>query len=537
MAKGFSYRNRRDNLQKLAGDTVDLIVIGGGVTGAGMALDAALRGLRVVVLEKQDFANGASSKSSKLLHGGLRYLEHAEFKLVFESLAQRNHLLEDVPHLATPLEFLFPTFEGGKDKGWVIGAGLTVYDLLSAMSDWKETRWHKRLTADQTRDAEPAIRYEGLRGAHRYMDGVTEDARLVVETVKSAVEAGAIALNYVEVTGLIKDEAGKVTGVSATDTLSGRTLTLNARRVFNACGPWADAIRRLDEPNCRRRLRPTKGVHLLTEAFVHHHAVVMRSVEKEGVSPRVVFVIPWGGRTLIGTTDTDHEGDPDDFSYLDQDVEASPEEVRYLLDAVNATFAVELEERDVISTYAGWRPLVAPPDGSVSESAISREYEIFTSASGLMSIAGGKLTAFRAMARHAVDHVVRSLKEETPSLALKPSAIEHWRLSGSELPGQPFNRYVEETLKDSFKLPKALVATLVNRYGSNWPGLRNLIACDERLSQRIEGLSSHLSFYWVEPVYAVEYEGAVSRTSSCAAAGSTCSTTHRASRRSRSSPA
>ncbi|MDB5101333.1 MAG: dependent oxidoreductase [Cyanobacteria bacterium RYN_339] len=484
--------DRRGQLAALLDSPPDLLVVGGGVVGAGIAWEAALRGLRVAVLEKHDFASGTSSKSSKLLHGGLRYLEQFEFHLVFESLAERNRLFHDAPHVAKRLPFLFPMFKGGRDKGWKVGLGLFVYDMLATLSN-KRPIWHDHLKPAKAVAAEPSLSGEGLLGAYRYTDGLTEDARLVIETLKSAAAAGAIALNHVGVEAFTKDTSGHITGVRARDALSGETFDLGAKIVFNACGPWADGLCRLDDPAARPRLRPTKGVHVITETFVSDHAVVMRSPLKDG---RILFVVPWQGRTLIGTTDTDHHGPAGDDSYLDHDVEASPEEVRYLLDAVNASFTVKLQPTDVISAFAGWRPLIAPPEAGVSEGNISREHEIFRSTSGLITIAGGKLTGYRTMARQAVDAVIEAL-----GVPAGPTRIEHAILSGSEL--DDLDAYVDAAVKGSPELDPTLVRALAARHGSHWPTVKAMLTPD--LTRSIGTLGNYL----VEAAYAVRHEAAV----------------------------
>lgn len=505
--------DRPARLANLTSQAFDLVVIGGGVVGAGIAWDAALRGLSVALVEKGDFASGTSSKSSKLLHGGLRYLEQGEVPLVFESLAQRNRLFGDAPHLARRLDFMFPIFRGGRDRGWLIGAGLWLYDLLSHVT-FPRGPWHKRLSAAAARTAEPAVRAEGLSSAFRYADGVTEDARLVVETLKSAAAAGALALNYVEVTGLEKDAGGKVVGVHARDVSAdgqAAPLTIRGARVFAAAGPWVDALLRLDDPGARRRLRPTKGVHLVTNAFVREHAVVMRSVDPREAKPRIMFAIPWEGRTVIGTTDTDPTADPDDPRYLDRDVEASPEEVRYLLDAANATFELKLTERDVIAAFAGWRPLIAPPEAGLAASAVSREHEVFETASGLFAIAGGKLTAYRAMARQAVNEVLHSLAKEKGGITrMAPSTIEELPISGSELGETPLDSYVAgAAAQPPAGLAAADVRLLARRYGSNWPRLRALVEAEPHLAERLPGIVGTDPRWRVEVVYAVREEGAL----------------------------
>jgi glycerol-3-phosphate dehydrogenase len=490
---------------------LDLLVIGGGIVGAGVAWEAALRGLRVAVLEKHDFASGTSSKSSKLLHGGLRYLENFEFHLVFESLAQRNHLFEDAPHVAKKLNFLFPVFKGGKDKGWVLGAGLFIYDMLAALSRPKERLWHEKLSPKRVAGVEPHIRQKGLDSAYRYTDGLTDDSRLVIETLKSAVGAGAIALNHVAVERFLKNAQGQIEGVQARDMLDGQPLDIRASVVFNATGPWADALRYMDDPTSRPRLRPTKGVHLITQAFVTDHAVVLRTNWPGEASPRVMFVVPWHGRTLIGTTDTDHHGRPDDFSYLDKDVEASSEEVAYLLEAVNNSFDVGLTPKDVISAFAGWRPLIAPPEKGVSESAISREHEVFSSASGLITIAGGKLTAYRSMARESVQAVITALSAASRTPArLAPSQIERAMLSGSEMGGQSPEAYASEQVRLAPGLSADMVRTLATRHGSHFPVLRALLENEPELGVAPGAADPGAPiFYLVEATYAVRHEAAV----------------------------
>ena len=503
--------DRPARLAHLAGASFDLVVIGGGIVGAGIAWDAALRGLAVALVEKGDYASGTSSKSSKLLHGGLRYLEQGEVPLVFESLAQRNRLFGDAPHLARRLDFMFPIFKGGKDRGFIIGAGLWLYDLLSHVT-FPRGPWHKRLGAAAARAAEPAVKAEGLRSAYRYADGVTEDARLTLETLKAAARAGATVVNYAEATGLEKDAAGKVVGVRVRDAAGdGEPFVVRGKRVFAAAGPWVDAVLKLDDPAARRRLRPTKGVHLVVEAFVRDHAVVMRSVDPREPKPRILFAIPWEGRTVIGTTDTDPVADPDDPRYLDQDVEASPEEVRYLLDTANATFDVKLTERDVIAAFAGWRPLIAPSEEGLAASAVSREHEIITTASGLLAIAGGKLTAYRAMAREAVNAVFHSLAAEALGIPrVPPSTIEHLPIPGSELGELTLDGFVAQAAASPVPgLPPDAVRALARRYGSNWPALRELVAADPRLAEPIPGLVGTDPRWKVEVAYAVRAEGAL----------------------------
>jgi glycerol-3-phosphate dehydrogenase len=374
----------------------DLVVIGGGINGAGIARDAALRGLRVAVLEQADFASGTSSRSSKLIHGGLRYLQHGEIRLVLESTRERERLRRLAPHLVRPMRFVFPLYAGGRVGRWGLTAGLWAYDLLAGLRNVKR---HRMLGAHAVAEAEPRLRTEGLKGAGLYWDCWTNDARLVIETMLSAVGEGAIVLSYVRVDGFEKDD-GRIVGVNATDTPSGRRLQVRGRVVVNAAGPWLDDVCNLDEPG-PPRLRLTKGVHVVVpRARVGNRAAWVLTAVRDG---RVMFVIPWGEHSLIGTTDTDHEGGASTPPTVE------PDDVAYLLDTVNHYApAAALTSADVVGAYAGLRPLIAPEDAP-SPSAVSREEEIFESASGLLSIGGGKLTTYRLIARDVVDRVVRAL--------------------------------------------------------------------------------------------------------------------------------
>jgi glycerol-3-phosphate dehydrogenase len=388
----------------LAEPSFDLLVIGGGINGAGIARDAAMRGLRVALVEQGDFASGTSSKSSKLIHGGLRYLENYEFALVLEASRERDHLRRHLaPHLVYPMPFVFPIFRGDPVGRLRLSAGLWVYDGLSAFRNIARHRsWGHRTTLRH----EPALRAEGLRGSMHYYDCWTDDARLTLETIQSAVAEGAIACNYLGVTELLR-EGGCLSGARVQDRLSGATFTIAARQVVNATGPWLDRVRLLDEPDAKPVLRLTKGVHVIVprERVGNRNAIVLRAPH----DGRVMFAIPWEDQTLVGTTDTDYQARP-------EDVGADADDVRYLLAAVNAYFpAARLEESDVIGAYAGLRPLVAPPPSETeTPSETSREEEIFESASGLLSLGGGKLTTYRRVAEKVIDRVIATLQKREP---------------------------------------------------------------------------------------------------------------------------
>lgn len=507
MPAPFSLAERRALWETLPQRTYDCVVIGGGITGAGIAWDAARRGLSVLLVEKNDFASGTSSKSSKLLHGGLRYLEHREFGLVSESLAQRNRLFGDAPHLARPLPFLIPFRRGGKDPLWLVNLGLWVYDGLSALSDRARTLWHRRLGPEAAIAAEPALEREGLVGALRYGDGVTEDARMVFETLRTALEAGASALARVTVTGFVRGEDGRIAGVRLRDGLAAEApeAVVRARVVVNAAGPWCDAVRRLEDPEAPPLLRPTKGAHILVAARLVSHALVMRS--KGGLGepkPRILFAVPWEGRTLIGTTDTDPEGTPADWRYLDADAEATAEEVSYLLEAANEVFKARLTPADVLGSFAGWRPLIAPQGEGVSESATSREHQIFVSPGGLVTMAGGKYTGYRTMARQTVDRVFAELGRSVP-----PSEVEHAALVGRPPEGD-LEACAARLRAAHPGLSGVLVSELVGRYGAVAEILLAIAERDPRAAEPLPGLHAPRALYGAEIDFFARYEAASS---------------------------
>lgn len=382
-------------------EPVDLLVIGGGATGCGIARDAAMRGLRVALVEARDFAFGTSSRSSKLVHGGLRYLEQMEVRLVWEAVSERRILSDIAPHLVQPLGFLFPVFEGSRQPLWLINTGLIVYEGLSLL---RSPRPHKRMGPEDVARVEPLLKQDGLQGAPLYYDCATDDARLTLENALDAVAHGAVVVNACKVTGFRRNRVGRICGVEVEDQVSGEIRSLEAGAVINATGPWTDRTLALgSEEEPAPLLRPTKGVHLVVdrERLPVQHAVVCMHPE----DGRVLFAIPWGDQAYLGTTDTDFEGDP-------ADVATTAEDVRYLLDAANAYFpGVDLVPEDVRSTWAGLRPLIAPPSADgLSESSVSREHEIVVGADGLITIAGGKLTTYRSMAAEVVDQAVKLLR-------------------------------------------------------------------------------------------------------------------------------
>ncbi len=396
-----SWRDR--TRERLARDQFDVLIVGGGINGAGIARDAALRGLSVALIERDDFASGTSSRSSRLVHGGVRYLEHGFFHLVFESSRERRILLMTAPHLVKPLQFTWPVYRGARIPRWKLNAGLWLYDLLAA---FRNVARHRSLSAPQVLAEEPMLKRDGLKGGATYFDAATNDARLTIANVIDAVEAGAAALNHAEVTSLTF-ERGRVSGATIRDRFTQQTVELRARAVVNATGPWTDAVSRIESPSSRPAVLGTKGVHVAVpvERIGNHAAVTMLAHADQ----RVMFVLPGGTHTIIGTTDTHTEERPDQ-------VRATRADVQYLLDAANAYFPeAKLTSEDVVCAWAGIRPLIA--GGNAGDPAgASREHKISVGPRGVIAVTGGKLTTFRSMSEEVVDRVQRYLGQaRTPS--------------------------------------------------------------------------------------------------------------------------
>lgn len=473
----------------MAETPVDLLIIGGGITGAGIARDAALRGFRTALVDKADFGAGTSSHSSRLIHGGIRYLEQRAFRLVFEASHERRVLLKIAPHLVRPLAFLFPLYQGGRISAWKLRAGMWLYDLLAAFRNVHRHRW---LRAKKVRRVEPGLRERGLVGAALYYDAQTDDARLVIATIRSATREGALAANYVEVTSLLKPD-GRVRGAVVRDMLTGETASIRAHVVVNATGPWSDAIRRLDDPAAEPLLRPTKGAHVAVprRRVANEHAVTLLSQ----IDGRVMFVLPWGELSYIGTTDTDADSSPDALRVTAADV-------TYLLRSANAAFPdARLASSDVVSAWVGLRPLLREDDHG-SPSSVSREHRVVESAQGLITIAGGKLTTYRVMARDVVDRVAARLHAQDG----RPLA-GHVPTDRLPLPGGEAAEL--EVLVEAARARGASDASarhLVANYGSEAAAVLNLVDRERALGEPIVAGRPEI---WAEVTYAVEREMAV----------------------------
>lgn len=390
---------RAQRLAALGERPFDLLVIGGGITGAGVARDAARRGLSVALVEANDFAAGTSSRSSRLIHGGVRYLEHGYFGLVFEASRERRRLLDLAPHVVRPLRFTWPVYQGARVKRWQLGAALTLYDTLAL---FRNVGRHRRLSAAGVLGSEPMLARTQLVGGATYWDAGTDDSRLTLANVIDAAMHGAVVLNHARVQALTFGAAnGPADGAEVHDTLGGSVVRVKARLVLNCTGPWTDEITRLENPKVGPAVRGTKGVHVAVPAarVGNVSAVTMLSPD----DGRVCFTLPGsGGITIIGTTDTPTTEHP-------HEVRASQADVRYLLNACNRFFPdASLTEGDVVSTWAGIRPLVASGNKGDPASA-SREHRIDFSPRGVLTATGGKLTTYRSMAEQIVDAAVLKL--------------------------------------------------------------------------------------------------------------------------------
>ena len=412
----FSKLDRKKTIGILKKGSYDLVIIGGGITGAGIALDAASRGLKVALVEKGDFASGTSSKSTKLIHGGLRYLKQFDFWLVKEVGSERAIVHKLAPHLVLPEKMLLPLIEGGSYGKWLTSIGLKVYDILAQVGgDDKRQMLEKK----EALELEPLLPKKILKGAGYYAEYRTDDARLTIENIKTSVAYGAQAINYAAVTNFLYDD-GQVAGVKVNDLITTEEFEIKANYVISAAGPWVDELRTVNQSKKGKRLHLTKGVHLV---FPHEKVPVKQSVYFDVPDGRMIFAIPRGKITYVGTTDTNYDLDKD---HVTTDIA----DAIYLIAAVNHMFPkINLELEDIESSWAGLRPLIHEEGKSTSE--LSRKDEIFTSDTGLISMAGGKLTGYRKMAERVVNRVAKNM-EEDHDREIGECQTESITLTGSE---------------------------------------------------------------------------------------------------------
>lgn len=451
---GFTNKERAADIRKLETESFDLLVIGGGITGAGIALDAATRGLKVALVDMQDFAAGTSSRSTKLVHGGLRYLKQLEVGVVAEVGKERKIVYENGPHVTTPEWMLLPFYKGGTFGPLTTGVGLRVYDFLAGV---KKSERRRMLSAEEALAHEPLLKKEGLKGAGYYVEYKTDDARLTLEVMKKAVENGAHALNYMEVTDFIYT-AGKVTGASVSDEQTGSIHEVRGAKIINAAGPWVDKLREADHSRKGKSLLLTKGIHLV---FDGSRFPLKQAVYFDAPDGRMIFAIPRDGKAYIGTTDTVYEGNISHptMTLADRD---------YILEAIGFMFPdVAVTADDVDSSWAGLRPLIHEDGKSPSE--ISRKDEIFKAESGLLSIAGGKLTGYRKMAETIVDMVAAQLADESDRAIPKTQTV-HLPISGGDVGGsEGFKKFKAGKIDEAAQLgiENTTAQLLIHRYGSN----------------------------------------------------------------------
>jgi len=478
--------DRRALRERLSREAFDIAIIGGGITGAGIARDAALRGLSVALVEKGDFASGTSSRSSRLIHGGLRYLRHREVGLVREALRERGLLLRLAPHLVRPLPFVLPVYKHSRYGPLVLRVGLTGYDLLAGTRGLSR---HRYLPAERLLQAEPCLRDTDLRGGFRYFDATADDARLTLEVALSAAAEGAAVINYVEAAGW-EQAGGRIAGLHYRDVVSGETGVIRARAVVSAAGPWTDRVRAL--AGMGGLLRPTKGIHVV----VSRARLAINAAIAFGAADRDVFAVPAGEFTYIGTTDTDYSGDPGA-------VAADGEDVAYLLDSANAAFNTGLTPSDVVSTWAGVRPLVRD-EGFTSR--VSRDYEVLEGPPGLYTICGGKLTTFRSMAQRMVDLIV---EREGRSLSRRPGPCRTARrpLPGGAIADFPrYQRAAATALHESWGIPVDAAQRLIAVHGTEHT---RVLALAAQAPDMLRPISPGSPLLAAEAAYAARYEMAM----------------------------
>ncbi|MFD0769721.1 glycerol-3-phosphate dehydrogenase/oxidase [Bacillus sp. CGMCC 1.60114] len=450
----FSSKQRQNVLNEVNKQELDIIVIGGGITGSGIALDAAKRGLSTVVFEMQDFAAGTSSRSTKLVHGGLRYLKQFEVKMVAEVGKERAIVYENGPHVTTPEWMLLPFHKGGTFGAFSTSIGLRVYDFLAGV---KKSERRKMFSREETMKREPLVKQDGLRGGGYYVEYRTDDARLTIEVMKEAIKHGAKAVNYTKVDGFLYKD-GKVCGVRVVDVLDGKVYEVYGKKIVNAAGPWVDTLREKDNSKKGKVLQLSKGVHLVID---QKRFPLGQAIYFDTPDGRMVFAIPRGGKTYVGTTDT----------FYDKDAavpKMTTEDRTYIINAINYMFpSVNITEKDIESSWAGVRPLIYEEGKSASE--ISRKDEIWTSESGLITIAGGKLTGYRKMAEMVVDYVTSLMQKEGHG-SYPASSTKHMPISGGHVGGsKQFPTFIAKKAQEGKKygLTAEQAEQFAKFYGSN----------------------------------------------------------------------
>jgi glycerol-3-phosphate dehydrogenase len=482
-------RDRDATLGRLAAERFDVLVIGGGITGAGAALDAASRGLRVALVEARDLASGTSSRSSKLIHGGLRYLEQFDFKLVYEALRERDLLVSKLaPHLVRPVSFLYPLYKKVVERPYV-GAGLVLYDAMEGTK--RPVPHHRHLSARGALRRAPALSSERLAGAMLYYDAQVDDARYTLTVARTAAAHSAVVATRVSAVGLLRDADGvRVVGARVRDDETGREVGVTADTVVVCAGVWTDLVHELAGVQAGYKVRMSKGVHIVVpRAAVHSDTGMILRTDKS-----VLFFIPWGERWIVGTTDTDFSGDR-------AEPVATEEDVEYILSAANRALARPLTRADVIAVYAGLRPLVVASEGNGSKptTKLSREHIVDAPVPGLTSIAGGKFTTYRLMARDVVDAAVADFGREVPA-----SVTDRVPLLGAD--GLAAVQPAAGRLAEDYGVSRECVEHLLGRYGTLAEEVLGLTRVDPALARPLAAGHPYLR---AEVAYAVTHEDAL----------------------------
>ncbi len=482
-AVALSPDHRTNSLRRMADDTFDVLVIGGGVVGAGAALDAATRGLSVALVEQRDYASGTSSRSSKLIHGGLRYLEQYDFGLVREALRERALLLKTLcPHLVHPVPFLFPLRNRAWERAYV-GTGVLLYDLLGGA---RSVPAHRHLSRRRALQIAPALKEDALIGAIQYYDAQVDDARHTMMIARTAATYGAALATSARVTGLLRD-GDRVTGAQVRDLESGEEASVRARHVINATGVWSGDVNEMLGRRSSFEVRPSKGIHIvIPRQRLRLETGLITKTEKS-----VLFVIPWGSHWVIGTTDTD-------WTFDRAHPAATHSDIQYVLDHLNEWVADPVTADDIEGVFAGLRPLVAE-DPSAGTSTISREHSIAQPVDGLTVIAGGKYTTYRVMAKDAVDAAAKRMDQSVPG-----SVTEDIRIVGAE--GYQALRNGRERMAETSGLHVAVIDHLLGRYGSLIADVLALISDRPELAEPLPGASEYIG---AEVVYAARAEAAL----------------------------
>jgi glycerol-3-phosphate dehydrogenase len=482
---------RQKSIKKLKTEKFDLLVIGAGITGAGIAWDAALRGLKVAIIDKIDFGTGTSSGSSKLVHAGIRYLAYGEFKLVHQASVERQWMFKSFRHQTTPIPFLIPIYKKGKNSFLKMMFAGAAYDISAR---FKNTENHSFLNKEKTLQLFPGLNEEILKRSLFYWDGVMDDARVTLETILTAQEKGALTLNYIKAKGFLLEEhpdLGEITkGINAEDVLTGDQFEIKAKVVVNATGPWTDEILS-NLPDSKKLLRTTKGVHIITKRLYRKNIVLVVVADDN----RSMFVIPFRKHySLIGTTDTDYKGDLDNVAVTQEDID-------YIIEAVNNDLPGTISRRDVLSAYSGIRPLIISPKAK-SETDTSRDFKIFETKPNLLTVTGGKYTIFRLMAEKTINKVLNLLQLNKNDY---PCTTKEQQLHGSEGIENMLSYLKKHVplLIEKYELPFDIVDHIVHTYGTAHIEIFKLIDRKPELKQRIGEDRPHIL---AEIVYAVKNE-------------------------------